>query len=191
MLWWHVREVRTNRGVNLDAEIRQLLTGNPFPIDEEERAECLVVEQHGVKILLESAGLMILGGVSAGLIGIGGSLIYNPFLLALGLHPQVVASTATLLIFFSSSVVATSFYFHHILNVSYAAHFVPPSIIAGFIGVLFISRVVKATGRASIVIILLAVLITLGAVITGTFETFRSYTAFQEGAGIGFQPFCD
>ena len=59
-------------------------------------------------------------GFVAGLLGIGGALIFNPFLLQLGVHPQVVASTAVMIILFGSSSISLSFYFNGLLNTSYA-----------------------------------------------------------------------
>lgn len=34
-------------------------------------------------------GVMVFAGFTAGLLGIGGALIFNPVLLQLGVHPQV------------------------------------------------------------------------------------------------------
>ena len=33
--------------------------------------------------------VMVLSGLCAGLLGIGGALVFNPFLLQMGVHPQV------------------------------------------------------------------------------------------------------
>ncbi len=44
--------------------------------------------------LCVSCSVVAASGFIAGLLGIGGALIFNPFLLALGVQPQVVASTA-------------------------------------------------------------------------------------------------
>ena len=64
--------------------------------------------------------MVVISGFIAGLLGIGGALIFNPFLLQLGVHPQVVASTAVMIILFSSSSISLSFYFNGLLNTSYA-----------------------------------------------------------------------
>ena len=46
-------------------------------------------QQRAVKNLLLIAVVMVLAGASAGLLGIGGALIFNPLLLSLGVHPLV------------------------------------------------------------------------------------------------------
>ena len=51
--------------------------------------------QHtAVKKLGLVVGVMALSGTAAGLLGIGGALIFNPFLLNLGVHPQVIVKLA-------------------------------------------------------------------------------------------------
>ena len=44
--------------------------------------------------LRECRELLVPRAPAAGLLGIGGALIFNPFLLAMGVQPQVAASTA-------------------------------------------------------------------------------------------------
>lgn len=51
---------------------------------------------HPVRALAQVAGVMALAGMTAGLLGIGGALLFNPWLLQLGVHPQV--SPASLLV---------------------------------------------------------------------------------------------
>lgn len=69
---------------------------------------------------VQVVAVVVISGFIAGLLGIGGALIFNPFLLQLGVHPQVVASTAVMIILFSSSSISLSFYFSGLLNISYA-----------------------------------------------------------------------
>lgn len=42
-----------------------------------------------VKVLLVAVGILALAGATAGLLGIGGALIFNPYLLQLGMDPRV------------------------------------------------------------------------------------------------------
>lgn len=42
-----------------------------------------------MKVLLVAVGIMALAGATAGLLGIGGALIFNPYLLQLGMDPRV------------------------------------------------------------------------------------------------------
>ena len=70
--------------------------------------------------MVQVVAVVAVAGFVAGLLGIGGALIFNPFLLQLGVHPQVVASTAVMIILFGSSSISLSFYFNGLLNTSYA-----------------------------------------------------------------------
>ena len=47
-----------------------------------------------VKVLLVAVGILALAGATAGLLGIGGALIFNPYLLQLGMDPRVCLSLA-------------------------------------------------------------------------------------------------
>jgi len=130
-------------------------------------------------------------GFIAGLLGIGGALIFNPFLLAMGVQPQVVASTAVLIILFGSSSISLSFLFNDMLNVSYVKVFAPIAFFSSLIGVTFIGWAVRKSGRASIIVLLMATVIAAGTVATVVFGGIRSYHDIQEGQGIGFKSFCE
>ena len=40
-------------------------------------------------MLLKAVGILAISGATAGLLGIGGALIFNPYLLQLGMDPRV------------------------------------------------------------------------------------------------------
>lgn len=134
--------------------------------------------------------MMFLGGLLAGATGIGGALIFNPYLLGAGAHPQVVASTAVFIVFFSSSSIALSFYFQGLLNVSYAQVFDVAGFAASLVGVIVVGRIVRASGRPSIIIYILASMIALSATCTVLIGGYRAVSAWQAGEGSGFRPFC-
>lgn len=103
---------------------------------------------------------------------------------------QVTASTAVLMILFSSSAIALSLSFQGLLNHSYALAFAPVCFLASLVGVTLIGRVVRQSGRASIIVIILTVVITAGTVVTGVFGGIRSYEQIVNGGDIGFHPIC-
>ncbi|CAI5462479.1 unnamed protein product [Closterium sp. Yama58-4] len=109
--------------------------------------------------------IMACAGAMAGMVGIGGALIFNPYLLSLGLHPQILASTSVFMILFSSSAISISFFFHGFLNTSYAAVFAPVAFLGSLVGVFVVGKIVRNTGRSSIIIFILAILIGLGGVL--------------------------
>ena len=50
-----------------------------------------------MKVLLVAMAVFAVSGASAGLLGIGGALIFNPYLLQLGMDPRVGPPTLSLL----------------------------------------------------------------------------------------------
>ena len=102
-------------------------------------------------------GASILGGI-VGSMGLGGAVVFNPVLLGLGVVPQVVSSTGVFLIMYSQLANTAVYILIGQLNVSYGLW------IGGWccIGVLFaqatISKVVKRTGRQSIIVCVLLIM---------------------------------
>lgn len=179
VVYYQVWMLKSDRD-HLDTGMRVLLLSGNSPDKKE----------HGVATLLKVVSVMVAAGVLAGLLGIGGALIFNPFLLGMGIHPQVTASTAVLMILFSSSCIALSFSFQGMLNLSYVAVFAPIGFAASLLGVTIVGRIVKKTGRASIIIIILVGLISLGTLLTVVQGGYRSFLEIRSGQGIGFKPFC-
>lgn len=103
---------------------------------------------------------------------------------------QVVASTAVLIILFGSSTISLSFFFNGMLNVSYVEVYAPIAFVSSLIGVTVVGVLVRRSGRASIIILLMASIIAAGTVSTVVFGGLRSYHEIQGGRDIGFKPFC-
>jgi uncharacterized membrane protein YfcA len=70
-------------------------------------------------------------GFGSGCFGIGGGTITGPLMLALNMHPQVVAATASFMILFTSSLTTTQFLIVGSLNLEYGAWY-PPLPFLGF-----------------------------------------------------------
>lgn len=104
--------------------------------------------------------------------------------------PQVVASTAVLMILFSSSSIALSLNFIGLLNQHFAAIFAPLAFACSLLGVLIVGRIIRKTGRTSIIILILAFLIIIGAISTLIFGGLRAEKKLLAG-DFGFKPFCD
>ncbi len=57
---------------------------------------CIAGERRPMKVLLIAMAVFAVSGASAGLLGIGGALIFNPYLLQLGMDPRVSLTTSRL-----------------------------------------------------------------------------------------------
>lgn len=60
-----------------------------FVTIELRHCDVMVGERRPVKVLLTAVGILAISGATAGLLGIGGALIFNPYLLQLGMDPRV------------------------------------------------------------------------------------------------------
>jgi len=130
------------------------------------------------------------GGSIAGLLGIGGGMVIAPLLIELGLHPLVAAATSSLMVLFSASTAALAFAFEHLLSTTYALVFGIGCFVSSLLGVWVVGRLVRRSGRASYVVIILAAIIALGAVLTGVFGGRKAILALESGRQIGFNSFC-
>lgn len=144
----------------------------------------------GLPALIKCSLVALAGGSVAGLLGIGGGMVIAPLLLELGLHPVVAAATSTLMVLFSASTAALAFGFEGVLNVTYALIFGIGCFIASLLGVWIVGRIVRRSGRPSYVVIILAVVIALGAILTGVFGGRKAILALKSGQHLGFHSFC-
>ncbi len=103
---------------------------------------------------------------------------------------QVVASTAVLMILFSSSTISLSYLFNGMLNTHYAVVFAPICFAASLVGVTVVGRLVKRTGRSSILIIILTFLIATGTVLSAFFGGSKAIDDIRHHRNVGFRPFC-
>ena len=103
---------------------------------------------------------------------------------------QVTASTAVLMILFSSSSIALSLAFQGLLNVSYAEVFAPLCFVFSLIGVTVVGRIVRKSGRTSIIVLILTGLIIAGTLLTAVFGGIRSVDSIRKGHAVGFRSFC-
>lgn len=110
----------------------------------------------------------------------------TPLLLGL----QVIASTSVLMILFSSSTISLSYLFNGTLNTHYAIVFAPICFAASLVGVTVIGRLVKKTGRSSILIMILTVLIATGTILSAGFGGSQAFDDIKHHHNVGFQPLC-
>ncbi|GKY92063.1 hypothetical protein MPSEU_000177800 [Mayamaea pseudoterrestris] len=103
-------------------------------------------------------------GIVAGLIGVGGGMVLGPLMIEMGVNPRVSsATTATMIVLTASSVVfivLTS----GILHWSYAVFYFGVCFTGALLGKSKIDGYVKRTGKASIIIFILATIIALATV---------------------------
>ncbi|BDA43733.1 Sulfite exporter TauE/SafE family protein 3 [Coccomyxa sp. Obi] len=181
-IWYEAKQAERHSD-DMDPELRTVILGGDSAASHGRRET--------YRRLARVVVVMAFAGFMAGLLGIGGALIFNPVLLQLGVQPQVTASTSVLMILFTSSAISLSFYFQGLLNTSYAVVIAPLCFVSSLIGVTLVGRIIRASGRVSIIVLLLSGLIIVGTVLTAVFGGIRAIDNIRNGAPIGFKHFCE
>jgi uncharacterized membrane protein YfcA len=105
-----------------------------------------------------------LAGVIAGLIGIGGGMVLGPLMLTMGVDPRVsTATTATMLVLTASSI-SIMYVITGYITWSYFGFFFFICFSGAYVGKTYIDAYVKRTGMASMLIGILAAIISLSVV---------------------------
>lgn len=113
-------------------------------------------------------GRLVLGSLGGGLasaVGLGGGVVFNPVLIGLGVLPTVASSTGMYMIMFSSFLNTLTFYLFKLLPVDYALWLGLWCSIGIYIFLAIVGKIVKKYDRQSIVVFILALVITLSTVI--------------------------
>jgi hypothetical protein len=130
----------------------------------------------------------LLGGVVAGLIGIGGGMVLGPLMLVRNVPPTVASATTATMMVLTSSSVAIIFCTSGLVPWTYAAVLSGTCLIGSLIGKSTIDNYVKKTGRPSLLIWILAVIIavaTAGCAIILVRQLHDSHWCLD-----GFNDFC-
>lgn len=198
-------------------------------------------QQASMLHLLATISKVLVAGMVAGVVGIGGGLLMAPMLLDAGIHPQVrthslgllsackcafvlghasatcsahqapaccadmccavprvsppftttatqqsTSATSNILVFMSSSSAALAFLLEGRVPLQYAAVFCSVCGAASLAGLTVVGRLVKASGRPSIVVLLLACIMGGGGLCSGVF----GYLDAWRHAETGFQKIC-
>ena len=127
-------------------------------------------------------------GVIAGLIGIGGGMVLGPLMLVMGIHPRVSSATTATMIVLTSSSVAVIFVTSGLVPWSYAVFYFFVCFAGALVGKSKIDGYIKKTGRASLLIFILATIIAFATL--GCFVIMLTRLAEQNWCFDSFNPFC-
>ncbi|KAH7478972.1 hypothetical protein PRIC1_009474 [Phytophthora ramorum] len=125
-------------------------------------------------------------GVAAGLLGIGGGMVKGPLLLEMGLLPQVSSATSSSMILFTSSATTIQFIILGTLSVEHALWHGAVGFVAGLIGQLGMTYLIKKYRKSALVIFLIAIFIGVSGGVMGVLGVVR---ISEIGFG-GFRSLC-
>ena len=96
--------------------------------------------------------------------GLGGSFVYGPILLTLGINPLVSASSCQYMIMFSNATTLFMFFIFGRLNVPYTLFIAIFTVFGVIMGLFVLKRAMKRYNRPSIVAFTLAVAIIISSI---------------------------
>jgi len=110
-----------------------------------------------------------IGGWAAGALGLGGGVIYNPALLALGVPPKVSSATGMYIVTFSTFASCCIFMIAGSLTMDYALWIGAWGVLGAIAGLLIVDWLMKKLGRQSIIVIVLTVVLGISVIIVPVF----------------------
>jgi hypothetical protein len=126
--------------------------------------------------------LMCCIGAIAAFSGIGGGMLIGPMLLGMGVPNERIPATSALTVLFSSSSVFVQYLILGVLPLQYASLYMAVTFFAAVLGLAFVRKAVRKTGRASIVVFCLAGVILLSMIMI----LLNGVTSLLSGADMGF-----
>jgi len=111
------------------------------------------------KTLRNVLGLGFGGGWVAGALGLGGGVIFNPLLLAMGVPPRVSSATGMYLITFSKIVTCVIYFIYGELVVDYALWAAFVSCLGSIVGLKVANWYMAKYGRQSIIVFCLTAIL--------------------------------
>jgi uncharacterized membrane protein YfcA len=109
--------------------------------------------------------ISVVTGTAAGLLGIGGGMVSGPLLLQVGMHPQASAASSSFMILFTASSTTLQFFVLGMLPADYGLWLGLLGFASSALGQTLVKAAVKKTGRASLVIFLIASIIAVSTVL--------------------------
>ena len=141
-------------------------------------------------VLLRCVAVTLLGGTVAGMLGFGGGMILNPLMLEMGIHPLVSSATSSVMVLFSASTATFAFAVNGRLNYQYAAVYGGVCAVASAFGVVVISTSVRRSGKGSLIVFILAMIIGTGAVLQAVFGGIAVVQDVKSGRHLSFSSWC-
>lgn len=134
-------------------------------------------------------GFTFIAGIIAGLIGVGGGMVLGPLMIIMGIHPRVSSATTATMIALTSSSIAVIYVTSGIVPWSYAVFYFLVCLVGAIVGKRKIDGYVKRTGRASLLVFILAAIIAFATV--GCVVILFTRLAEKDWCLDGFKTFCD
>lgn len=136
-----------------------------------------------------TAGLI--GGFLGGMLGFGASLLLAPVLVHWKMRSPIVGPTAALMTLIGSAIAVMQFAEQGMLNGAYAGWLGMSAFIGSLVGVLSVTHIMKAIGRASILVMILACVLGIAMFMVPIYTIVDTVKKENDGkADYSLQPYC-
>lgn len=143
------------------------------------------------KILRNVLSLGFGGGWVAGALGLGGGVIFNPLLLAMGVPPKVSSATGMYLITFSKIATCVLYFVFGLLDIEYGAWCAFISCLGAGMGLASVNWYMEKFGRQSIIVLCLTIVLACSVIGVPYFGAKDLIKAKADGQDItAFKSFC-
>jgi len=141
-----------------------------------------------LKKLVLLSGKCSFGGLFAGLLGLGGGVIFNPLLLDAGHPPEVAAATGMYMVMYSSGAATVQYLITGDLNIEFSLWLGAFSIIGTITGMIWMKNYIKKTGRQSAILLMLAIMMLVSTIVM---PIFGAISALKSNLRVwSFNSFC-
>jgi len=136
-------------------------------VDERKRRDAVNYPWQSTDVVWSKSNLILyskwcfLAGVISGVIGIGGGMVLGPLMLTMGVDPRVSTATTATMIVMTASSVSIMYAVTGYISWDYYCYFSVVCILGAYFGKGYIDAYVKRTGMASMLVGLMATIISL------------------------------
>ncbi|XLR02978.1 hypothetical protein S83_069176 [Arachis hypogaea] len=134
--------------------------------------------------------MAFLAGLLGGVFGIGGGMLISPFLLQVGVAPEVTAATCSFMVFFSSVMSALQYLLLGMEHIEIALILATISFIASLLGLLVVQKAIQKYGRTSLIVFSVGIVMSLSAVLMTSFGAIEVWKDYNSGKYMGFKLPC-
>jgi uncharacterized membrane protein YfcA len=128
-----------------------------------------------------------LAGLAAGMVGVGGGIVMNPVMLRLGMRPEVSTATSSFMVLFTSTISMLQYAIAGKLDPFYGFITLAFSLVGSTLGILVLKKIIEKYKRASIIVMLLALILSACAIVIPTWGIYN-YTRSNQSDG--FRDYC-
>lgn len=134
--------------------------------------------------------MFMVSGLLASLLGIGGGMVIGPLLLEIGFHPVVSSATTAAMTLFTASSATIQYLVDDSNEFDYFLWYVCITVVAGLLGRKVIQGFLDRTGKQSVVVFLLAIVITTAFLLMGYTSIVRIAYVVENNVPFEFQDLC-